>query len=275
MNELKYSVLMSVYYKEKPVYLKDCILSMLNQSILPDEIIVVRDGAVTEELQFVLDELSNNNIIKIIELSENVGLGKALSIGLNECKNELVARMDTDDISNINRCEKQLEQFKTDHNLSVLGTAVEEFIDEPRNVIAYKEVKITSEEINRQMKYRNPMNHPTVMFKKSDVLKSGGYKHFYLNEDYYLWLRMMQLGFKFKNIDEPLVKMRVSDDTYQRRGGWNYFLNQKRLLDYMLNNKMLNIFEYMFNILVRLAIRVLIPNNVRKIFYLNILRKRV
>lgn len=274
MNVVKYSVLMSVYYKENPEYLRDSIFSILQQSVLPNEIIMVKDGELTVELEKVLDEFKNIETFRIISLAQNVGLGKALSIGLNECKNELIARMDTDDISQHNRCEKQLKKFMDNNSLSVVGSAVAEFIDTPSNVIAYKEVKTEHKEIKNQIKYRNPINHPSVMFRKTDVLKVGNYKDWFLNEDYYLWIRMMQQGFIFENINEPLVKMRITNETYIRRSGLKYFITQKRLFDYMLKNDLINIFEYFYNNIIRLVTRIFIPNKLRKVIYLKILRSK-
>lgn len=274
MNNLKYSVLMSVYYKEKPEYLRESIISMLQQTVMPDEIVLVKDGQLTDQLEEVIGEFKENKIIKVIALKENVGLGKALNIGLSECKNELVARMDTDDISISNRCEKELEEFCKNNNLSVVGSVVSEFIDDTSNVIAYKEVKIMHQEIEQQIKFRNPINHPSVMFKKSHVLKVGSYEHWFLNEDYYLWIRMIQQGFIFQNINEPLVKMRITNETYLRRGGWKYFITQKKLFDYMLKHNMINILEYLYNNLTRFVARILMPNKIRKILYLRILRSK-
>jgi len=180
--------------------------------------------------------------------------------------------MDSDDLSVNNRCERQLESFKSNEKLSVVGTAVSEFIDDPSVSIAYKGVEISDEDIKKRMKFRNPFNHPSVMFKKSDVLKVGSYKHWFLNEDYYLWIRMMQVNSIFANIDEPLLKMRTTNDTYLRRGGWKYFVTQKRLFDYMLKNKLINVIEYLYNNSIRFITRLLIPNKIRKILYLKMLR---
>lgn len=274
MDKTKYSVLMSVYYKEKPQYLKQSIDSMLNQTLKPDEIILVKDGPLTHDLDKVIDLYSDNEIIKVITIDKNVGLGKALNIGLMNCKNEFVARMDTDDIALHNRCEKQIEILKGNSNLSVVGSGIVEFIDAPENIVALKEVSATNNEIKKNMKFRNPINHPSVMFRKSDVLDVGSYVHWDLNEDYYLWIRMALKGYKFHNINEPLVKMRITNDTYLRRGGLKYFLTQKKLFDYMLKNGMINTFEYSYNNLIRLTIRVLIPNRVRKELYLKVLRKK-
>lgn len=274
MDSLKYSVLMSVYYKEKPDYLRESILSMLHQSIIPDEIVIIQDGQLTDDLEKVLEEFKDNHIIKIILINENVGLGKALNIGLSNCRNEMIARMDTDDIADKERCEKQLNLFIKDKNLSVVGTAIEEFIDDPDSPISYKRVKTENDEIRKQIKYRNPIAHPSVMFKKNDVITAGNYKPWHFNEDYYLWLRMVQHGFTFKNINEPLVKMRVNNETYLRRGGWNYFINQRGLFGYMLKNNLINEFEYLFNNIISFGTRVLMTNNMRKFVYLRILRSK-
>lgn len=274
MEEMKYSVLMSVYYKEKPEYLKASIDSMIKQTIKPDQIVLIKDGPLTETLDDVIREYEDNPIVDVVELKENVGLGKALNIGLEKCRNKIVARMDTDDISIPDRCEKQLLILNQNKDVSVIGTGVAEFIGDPSNIVAYKKVYKEHEDIKRQMKYRNPMNHPSVMYRKEDVILAGSYKHWFLNEDYYLWIRMLQKGYKFSNINEPLVLMRITDETYLRRGGWKYFITQKKLFDYMLNNKTINIIEYIYNNVIRFATTILVPNKVRKIIYLKMLRRK-
>ena len=274
MDSLKYSVLMSVYHKEKPNYLRESILSMLYQSIVPDEIVLIKDGPLTDQLEKVLDEFKENHIMKVISINENVGLGIALNIGLSNCKNELIARMDTDDIADIDRCKKQLDLFRKDKNLSVVGTAIEEFMDYPDPHISYKRVKTENDEIRKQLKYRNPIAHPSVMFKKNDVIIAGNYKHWIFNEDYYLWIRMVQHGFTFQNINEPLVKMRVNNETYLRRGGWDYYITQRDLFGYMLKNNLINEFEYLFNNIISFGTRVLMTNKMRKFVYVRILRSK-
>jgi glycosyltransferase involved in cell wall biosynthesis len=269
----KYSVLMSVYIKEKPQFLQESISSMLNQTVLPDEIVIVKDGPLTDELEVVLLNYKNNSLIKVIELNENVGLGKALNFGLNYCRNEFVARMDSDDLSESYRCEKQLNFLSNNDEISVVGSTVIEFLDTKDNVLAYKTSCENHTQIIKKMKFRNPINHPSVMFKKSHVMLSGNYKDWFLNEDYYLWVRMINKGFKFHNLIEPLVCMRVSKQTYERRGGLKYFIHQKRLFDYMLSIGFINIIEYLFNISIRFFVRIIISNNMRKMFYLKILRK--
>ncbi|MBI9014102.1 MAG: glycosyltransferase [Clostridiales bacterium] len=270
----KYSVLMSVYQKENPNHLKESISSMLNQSIVPDEIVLVKDGPLTKDLDLALKEISSNSIINICSIKENVGLGRALNFGLENCRNELVVRMDTDDISMSDRCEKQLKIFNDNNDLSVLGTSIEEFIGTPENIVGYKYVKEDKSDIQKQIKFRNPMNHPSVMFRKSHVQNSGSYLEWFLNEDYYLWIRMIQNNYQFANINEPLVKMRVSSETYLRRGGYKYYKTQKKLFLYMLENKIINLNIYLYNNIIRFIARVMIPNWLRKLLYLKLLRRR-
>lgn len=275
MNEEKYSVLMSVYHKETPEYLRQSINSMLKQTIKPDEIVLVKDGPLTVALEEVIEEYKDNPILNIISLEENVGLGKALNFALSKCRNDIVARMDTDDISKVDRCEKQLLKLNQNKEISVVGSVLGEFIGGSSNIVAYKDVLQNHKDIANLMKYRNPINHPSVMYRKKDVMTSGNYKDWPLNEDYYLWIRMLQKGFKFSNINEPLVLMRITDETYLRRGGWEYFINQKRLFDFMLKNKMINIFQYLYNNGIGFVIRILLPNKLRKLIYLKVIRKKV
>lgn len=270
---MKYSVLMSVYHKENPQYFRDSVESMLNQSVPPDEIVIVKDGPLNDTLEKVVEYLDSFDNVKFISLEKNVGLGKALEIGIENCKNEFIARMDTDDISIEDRCEKQLDYFHRSPDLSLVGTSISEFIGDPNNIVSYRRVPTGDKEIKKYMRKRSPFNHPSVMFKKSDVLDAGNYQHWYLNEDYFLWTRMLLNNCKFANIDEPLLNMRINEDTFYRRGGWDYFMTQKRLFDFMLKNKVIKMHEYLFNNFIRFVVRILIPNKLRAYFYKKVLRK--
>jgi glycosyltransferase involved in cell wall biosynthesis len=265
---------MSVYINEKPEYFLNSVESMLNQTIPPDEIVIVKDGPLTNELENAVRILSERETVKFIQLKKNSGLGKALRIGLLQCRNEIIARMDTDDISHKERCEKQLRYFNKIPGLSVVGTSISEFIENPGNIVSFKRDPEDNQRIRKYMKTRNPFNHMTVMFKKSEVIKAGNYKPWDLNEDYYLWLRMLLKGSTFANIDEPLVNARINGDTFMRRGGWVYFKLQKKLFGYMMRHKIINRFEYIYNNSVRFVIRVLLPNKVRKLLYLKLLRRK-
>jgi glycosyltransferase involved in cell wall biosynthesis len=210
----KYSVLMSLYYKEKPEYLKLSIDSMLNQTVLPDEIVIVKDGPLTEELEAVLQEylLKHPTIFKIVSSEKNIGLGRALNLGLEHCKNELVARMDTDDISKPYRCEKQLKRFEEKPDLSIVGAWVDEFHTSPDKVISTRVVPTESDEIYNYAKRRSAFNHPAVMYRKSAVLENNGYSDLRRNQDVELFGRMLFAGCKAENIGESLLYFRCNDE---------------------------------------------------------------
>lgn len=273
MKDVKYSVLMSIYYKEKPDYLRQSIISMLEQSVVPDEIIMIKDGPLTDELESVLDEFADVEILRLIPLEKNVGLGKALNIGLNECSNELIARMDTDDISKKDRCEKQLEAFRKNKSLSLLSSTVAEFDEDISTINNIKALPSSHEEIVKYSKKRNPFNHPVVMYRKQAVQAVGGYKHFHLFEDYYLWARMILNGAICENIDEPLLYMRANEDMFKRRGGFSYFKAVVKFKWRMFRIGFLSLGELISSVLVRGVVS-LIPNKARIMIYKKFLREK-
>lgn len=220
----KYSVLISLYDKEKPDYLKASIESMLSQTLKPDQIVLVKDGPLNNELDQVIDFYVNQNpgLFTVVELKNNVGLGKALDEGLKYCKNELVARMDADDISLPERCEFQVKEFINNPDLSIVGTMIDEFYDDPKNIISSRIVPTSHEEIKKFIRRRSPFNHPTVMFKKSDVIKCGGYGNLRRKQDLDLFSRMINSGCKGANINQSLLLFRSNEDNYKRRKSWSY-----------------------------------------------------
>lgn len=218
----KYSVLMSLYTKEKSDYLMQSIDSMLNQTMMPDEIVIVKDGPLTAELEDVLKKYTAMypGLFNIIVSEKNIGLGLALNIGLKHCRNELVARMDTDDISLPTRCEKQLKTFEEDNELIILGSMVDEFYNNPNEVVSSRIVPTNHDKIYEFAKRRSPFNHPTVMYKKSKVLERGGYSDLRRNQDVDLFARMLFAGAKAGNINESLLLFRSNSDLSKRRRSW-------------------------------------------------------
>lgn len=216
-EQKKYSVLMSLYKKENPEYLRLAIDSMLNQTVAPDEIVLVEDGPLTDELYAVLDEYP---MLHRIKNETNLGLGLALNVGLKECRNELVARMDTDDCSKPERCEKQLHRFLEKPYLAIVGSHIDEFIGDTSNVISQRIVPTTSEEIYKFAKKRSAFNHPAVMYSKTAVLENNGYANLKRNQDVDLFGRMQFKGYKAENIDEALLWFRSSDELAKRRKSW-------------------------------------------------------
>lgn len=226
MNSVDVSILMSVYIKERPEYLRASLQSAIKQTVRVKEIVLVLDGPITDQLQSVINECQKeySDLIKLVPLKENVGLGKALAIGVEKCKYDLVARMDTDDIMIPTRIEKQIAEFSSDPDLTIVGSNIDEFYDSPESIVGRRVVPETNEEICNFSKKRNPFNHMTVMFKKAAVLDVGNYQPMMGFEDYYLWVRLLKAGYKGKNIQESLVFARTGKDMYARRGGKNIFL---------------------------------------------------
>ena len=218
----KYSVLMSLYKKERPEYLRIAIDSMLGQTVMPDEIVLVEDGPLTPELYEVVDEYQKKypEIFTIIRNEKNLGLGLSLNLGLKACRNELVARMDTDDVSKPDRCEKQLKRFEEKPELVIVGSHAEEFEGQVDNVTSVRRVPLTSEEIYQFARRRSPYNHPAVTYKKSVVLAHGGYANMRRNQDVDLFGRMTFSGCKGENVDEALLWFRNGTELSKRRKSW-------------------------------------------------------
>lgn len=259
---------MSVYVKEKPEFLRQSLESIINQTVCPNEIIMIEDGELTQELYAVLDYFSSliGEKFKRFVNEKNLGLGPSLQKGIMLCSNELIARMDTDDISKPNRCEKQLSVFSNDPDVDVVGANIEEFAETPDKIVSKRVVPSKHEDICEFLKKRNPFNHPSVMYKKQSVIKSGNYLDLYLYEDYYLWVRMFLAGCKFANIDECLVSMRISNMSV-RRGGYKYFKSEKKLFKFMRKNKIVGWGAYLKAVIKRFIARVLIPNKLRQKLY--------
>ncbi len=213
----KYSVLMSLYKKEKPEYLRLALNSMLEQTVAPDEIVLVEDGPLTDELYAVLDEYP---MLHRVKNETNLGLGLALNVGLKECRNELVARMDTDDCSKPDRCEKQLARFEEKPYLAIVGSHIDEFVGDISNVVSQRVVPTSAEEIYNYAKKRSAFNHPAVMYSKTAVLENKGYADLKRNQDVDLFGRMQFAGYKAENIDEALLWFRSSDELAKRRKSW-------------------------------------------------------
>lgn len=223
-KDKRYSVLMSLYSGERPEHLRLAVDSMLNQTAVPDEIVLVEDGSLTDELYQVIAEYKE--YLHIVVNEKNVGLGLALNRGLRECRNELVARMDTDDISKPDRCEKQLLRFEEKPYLSVVGTWIDEFAETPSNIVSKRVVPTDSHEIYEFSKRRSAFNHPTVMYSRTAVLENGGYADLRRNQDVDLFGRMLYNGCLAENIDESLLLFRASDALAKRRKSrentWSY-----------------------------------------------------
>lgn len=270
---LKFSVLLSVYRKEQPPYFRQCFDSLMAQSLQPNEIILVKDGELTPELEEVITEYQQKlPVLKTVSLETNQGLGRALNEGLKHCSHELVARMDTDDICKPFRFAKQVEMFENHPEIDVTGTWIDEFDGDINHVVSVRKLPESHEEILRFARRRNPLNHPTVMFRKNKVEQVGGYRHCPLFEDYDLWVRMLQNGNRFYNIPESLLYFRFSPDMFKRRGGWGYVYKEINFQNRLLGSRFISLWTYLQNVCVRMMARV-IPNRLRAMLYKKLLRQ--
>lgn len=269
----KYSVLMTVYKKDDPNYFDLSLKSMIDQTYPADEIVLVKDGPITDELQCVIDNFLKAGVpIHQVQLKENCGLGLALNEGLKVCKNELIARMDSDDISLPERCEKQLALFEADPALDIVGCPVKEFVGTPDNVVGKRDVPLDNEAIHRYNRRRDPFNHPTVMYRKSKVMKYGPYGNYRKNQDTDLWINLLSNGCKAANCPEYLLMFRFDEGTYKKRKSW---VNTKLLIEIRKNawkSGYCSFVDYMFVACAQLGIYIL-PEIFQKFVYTKLLRK--
>lgn len=270
---MTFSVLLSLYKKEHPSHLKQSLNSLFSQTLLPNEVILVKDGPLTAELDAVVSDYATRYpCLKVVPLPQNQGLGKALNEGLKHCSYDLVARMDTDDIAKPERFERQIKVFEEHPELDLVGAWIDEFEGTPQHVLSVRRVPETSAQILAYCKSRCPVNHPVVMFRKSAVQVAGGYQHFPLFEDYYLWVRMLKNGAKFYNIQESLLFFRTSPDMFKRRGGLKYAMDELRFQNMMRKIGMIDWKRFIMNVAIRFPARI-IPNSLRGFLYKKIMRK--
>lgn len=271
---MQFSVLMSVYIREQAVCLDMALESILvKQTVKPTELVLVADGPLTEELYSIIEKykaLFEN--LHLVQLPQNEGLGKALNEGLKHCSYEWVARMDSDDISTPNRFEKQIDCVDKNPDIQVVGSWISEFVENPNDIVSVKKVPETQHEIYIYAQGRNPMNHPVVFFKKSEVLRVGGYEHCPMFEDYWLWVRLLKNRVQFYNIQESLLLFRANNLMYERRGGWDYVRYEYRFFNKARHIQFITTFIFFKNLMIRLGFR-LVPNKIRALLYKKILRK--
>ncbi len=263
-----YSVLMSVYYGEKPEYLRLSMESIFAQTVPTNDFVLMCDGPLTKELDLVVDEMMarHADVLRVVRLEVNKGLGDALNCGLTECRNELIARMDSDDIAAPDRCELQLKKFAEDPELAIVGGAIDEFEGTPDRVVSHKHMPESHEEILVYAQRRNPFNHPTVMYRKSVVLALGSYPHNILHEDYALWSKILLSGAKGCNLPQTLCRMRVDSGMYDRRGGWEYLKLAVSLRWGFYKSGLYTFWSFLY-VVTGLSIVCLLPSSMRKKVY--------
>ncbi len=277
--EMRFSVLMSVYFKESADNLDQALQSLINQSLKPDEIVLVKDGVLTTDLEKVIErfvKLNTSVVVNVISIAQNRGLGNALFVGLNACTHDYVARMDSDDISDFYRFEKQVEFLKEHPHVDVVGCNLSEFDLEIGDSVLKKVCPESHEDIIRRIRLRSPLNHPTIMFKRKKVLAAGGYdSETLMFEDYALFLRLWKAGLIFHNIPEILYYMRVDSNlnSIRRRRGSDYLLNEINFLKYAYKIGAFTKGDQLKYGILRFPIR-LMPIRVVFLIYKYLLRKK-
>lgn len=268
-----FSVLMSVYAKDKPDWIAQALDSVLNNTVAPAEVLVAVDGPVDEKIWAVLtDYMQKFAVVKVLPFEKNEGLGAALRKGLLQCSHDWIARMDADDISLPDRFEKQLIRISKEPDLAIVGGAVEEVDANTLRPVALRRVPCTDREIKKFLKSRCPFNHVTVMMNKQLILKAGNYQPLHLMEDYFLWARCGRQGIRMANLADVLVRCRIDHAMFVRRGGWQYFKSNAALSYHLYKLNLISYPRHLFNLTVRFCVQVLLPNRLRGIFYRKVLR---
>ena len=271
---MEFSVLITVYEKEKPYNLRKSLLSSYRQTIRPTEIVLVCDGELTQELYDEIEQIKSEiPILKVYQLSSNVGSGPASCFGVKKCNTDLIARMDSDDYSEETRFEKQIKAFEENPNLIMVGTNI---LEKNTEFTALKTVPERTKEIREYSKFRNPFNNPSSMMKKEYILKVGNYRKFRYLEDYDLTMRLIHDNptKDFLNIQEPLVIMQTNNSSYLRRGGLLYVKTEFFLQVDFYRRGYISKVELCRNIFIRNIVRVM-PNSMRKLIYKKKMRERV
>lgn len=265
---MRFSLLMSVYKKENVAYFIDAMESILHQTRMPNEIILVKDGPLTQELEEVIQKYQANypDLLKVLSLPKNVGLGSALNQGLELCRFEFVARMDTDDIAHPKRFEKQLNFLQQHPQTDVLGSWICEFETIPDMPFSFRKPPLQHPKILSYAQYSNPINHMSVIFRKHTIIDAGNYQPMDGMEDYYLWVRVIQKGGLFANIPEILIYARTGISMIARRQGIDYFKKEIYLQQKFLNIGYISYPRFFLNLLIR-ALPRLFPISILNIVY--------
>lgn len=269
---MKFSVLMSVYNLENHKFLEKSLESItVNQKIKPDEIVIVEDGILSKDLSNTIKFFKKKYNIISVKNKVNLGLGKSLNKGLKHCSNEWVFRMDSDDISKYNRFYEQIKFIKNNPGVAAFSSNIEEFEKTPGDSKRIRKVPSNYKKILNFSIRRNPINHMCAVFKKSEVVNVGGYKHITGYEDYYLWLRLLKKNKIILNQNLSLLYARIGNNMISRRSGYKFFIREIRFQKLLFNKGILSFYQYSVNIIMR-AIPRLFGKTILQFIYKLILR---
>ena len=270
---MKLCCLMAVYKKDNEQWLVQAINSVVGQTRIPDEFLIVGDGEITTNQTKIINEyVSEYDFIRFINYKNSRGLWYALKFGIENCNCDLIARMDSDDICDPNRFALEEQEFIKNPNLTIVGSNTIEFIDSIDNIVSKRIMPQHDEEIKKYLKRRNPFIHSSVMFRRDFILKCGNYRNFYLCEDYELWSRVFFNGGNFYNIQKDLVYMRVDENFYKRRGGFKYVKNIVSLKYLLYKEKVSGLNDFIISSISTILVG-LSPNFIRSFIYKELLRK--
>ena len=269
-----FSLLLSTYGGDTPEFLRLAFTSTVQeQTRRPDEVVLVQDGPVPPELAETIADLAATSPVPVkhVVMEDNVGLGPALDRGLEACAHEIVARMDSDDVSRPDRFERQLPLVEA--GADIVGSGLYEFGSGVDDVVGRRTPPTDPGTIRRVIRFRDPFNHPTVVYRRSAVLAAGGYTDMALMEDYLLFTRMVEAGARPANVADPLVYYRVGAGAYARRGGRELLRSELALQRRFRELGITSRGEYLRNVAVRGGYR-LVPESVRKVAYRRLLANR-
>lgn len=269
----KFSATISCYKNDNPKDFETAFLSIYNQTVRPDEIIITVDGPIPDELNEVVLNLEKKFQAVVLRSEQNNGQGMAHALAVTHAKYDYIAIMDADDISVPDRFEKELSVVKEHPEIDVVGGQIEEFIGSTDNIVGKREVPLEDHMVKRYLRRRCPFNHVTILLNSHMVKKAGNYQDWHYNEDYFLYCRMLLCGATFCNLPDTLVYVRVGKEMYKRRGGWKYFKSEAKLQHWMFSHKIISFPQYCINVFIRLCVQVLMPNWLRGFVFQKLFRK--
>lgn len=269
----KFSATIGCYKNDNPKDFETAFLSIYNQTVRPDEIIITVDGPIPPELDEVVTRFEREFQAVILRSAQNNGQGMAHALAVTHAKYDLIAIMDADDISVPDRFEKQLSYIVEHPEVSVIGGQIEEFIGSTDNIVGKRVVPEDDHMVKRYLRRRCPFNHVTILLNSHMVKEAGNYQDWHYNEDYFLYCRMLLNGAVFHNLPDTLVYVRVGEEMYKRRGGWKYFKSEAKLQCWMLSHRIIALPRFIINVFIRLCVQVLMPNWLRGFVFQKLFRK--
>ena len=273
-NPMLFSILISIHHATAPDDLDCCLKSLVNQQLRGQQIVLVRDGPIQPAVEKCIEKYTTDLPFEHLYYAENRGLGPALRDGLGACAHEIVARVDSDDRSLPERFALQTAFLEEHHTVSVVGSWMTEHYQQGGLPSTYvRETPIDPTTVAHYARRRNPLNHPTVMFRKSHVLASGGYQPCLMFEDYFLWARMLAKGYRLANMPRVLVETQIDPTYFTRRGGVGYLRHEIVLLAKLRELGFFSQVDAAIFILTRLPIRIM-PVNFREYLYRSLLRSQ-